>query len=529
MYVVARHHHRLLLLLAVLLYGAATGAAAAGGGPGGDDDGALLDLLQRVQSEALRAFGPRGFDPKLYVDMPLAAGADPGAAAAELPPAGGGPAPSRGEMGAFLARYLAPAGSDLAAADPPDLALPEPRGFLPRVQSGAARAWAREVHAMWWNLTRRVAPGVAAARHTLLPLPGRAVVPGSGYRELYCWDSYWVVRGLLVSKMYETAKEVVLNLLSLVERYGFVLNGARSYYTNRRVMVRDNQGQIHSLTRYQAMWNKPRPESATTDEQMASKLSSEVDKEKFYRQVASAAESGNPPDMTTLATTYIIPVDLNAFIYKMERDIEFFAELTGEHTTSKEFSETAKARQIAIDSILWNSEMEQWLDYWLPADVQCQGVYQWNSKSQNRNIFASNFIPIWLNAYHHSGVMRSLKASGLLHSSGIAASLLNTGQQWDFPNGWAPLQHLIVEGLVNCGSAEAREFAEDIATRWVRTNYAAYKESGVMYEKYDVEVCGRSGGSGEYKHQTGFGWSNGVVLSFLEEFGWPRGKEIVCS
>ena len=90
-----------------------------------------------------------------------------------------------------------------------------------------------------------------------------------------------------------------------------------------------------------------------------------------------------------------------------------------------------KARQIAIDSILWNSEMEQWLDYWLPDDVQCQvlkkdyaltyqtvmnrimiltwyvlyfqGVYQWNSKSQNRNIFASNFIPIWLNAYHHSG------------------------------------------------------------------------------------------------------------------------------
>ncbi|XP_025801375.1 probable trehalase [Panicum hallii] len=592
MYVVARHHHRLLLLLAVLFYGAATGAAAAGGGPGGEDDGALLDLLQRVQSEALRAFGPRGFDPKLYVDMPLAAGADPGAAAAALPPAGGGPAPSQGEMGAFLARYLAPAGSDLEAADPPDLALPEPRGFLPRVQSGAARAWAREVHALWWNLTRRVAPGVAAARHTLLPLPCRAVVPGSGYRELYYWDSYWVVRGLLVSKMYETAKEVVLNLLSLVERYGFVLNGARSYYTNRsqppllssmvleiyfgtgdldlvkkafpsllkehnfwmsdfhRVMVRDNQGQIHSLTRYQATWNKPRPESATTDEQMASKLSSEVDKEKFYRQVASAAESGwdfssrwmrNPPDMTTLATTYIIPVDLNAFIYKMERDIEFFAELTGEHTTSKEFSETAKARQIAIDSILWNSEMEQWLDYWLPADVQCQGVYQWNSKSQNRNIFASNFIPIWLNAYHHSGsvkyvneskskgVMRSLKASGLLHSSGIAASLLNTGQQWDFPNGWAPLQHLIVEGLVNCGSAEAREFAEDIATRWVRTNYAAYKESGVMYEKYDVEVCGRSGGSGEYKHQTGFGWSNGVVLSFLEEFGWPRGKEIVCS
>ncbi|XP_066393856.1 probable trehalase isoform X1 [Miscanthus floridulus] len=475
--------HPLLLFLTVL-YGATTGAAAAGGGGGGSGD-ALLDLLQRVQSEALRALGPRGFDPKLYVDMPLAAGADLGAAAAALP-LPGPLAASRGELDAFVGEYLAPAGSDLVAADTPDLALPEPRGFLPRVEQGEARAWAREVHAMWRNLTRRVAPGVAAAgppRHTLLPLPGRAVVPGSGYRELYYWDSYWVVRGLLVSKMYETGKEVVLNLLSLVEKYGFVLNGARSYYTNRsqppllssmifeiykatgdlvlvnkafpsllkehsfwmsdvhRVAIRDNHGRVHNLTRYQASWDKPRPESATTDEQIASRLASAAKKEKFYHQIASAAESGwdfssrwmrNPPDMTTLATTFIIPVDLNTFMYKMERDIEFFAVLIGEYTTSKEFSEAAKARQIAIDSILWNSNMEQWLDYWLPTDVKCQSVYQWNSKSQNHNIFASNFIPIWLNVHH----------------------------------------------------------------------------------------------SGDY---TGFGWSNGVVLSFLEEFGWPRDKEIVCS
>lgn len=99
----------------------------------------------------------------------------------------------------------------------------------------------------------------------------------------------------------------------------------------------------------------------------------------------------------------------------------------------------------------------------------------------------------------------------------------------DFPNGWAPLQHLIAEGLLNSGSAEARKFAEDIATRWVRTNYAAYKSTGAMHEKYDVEACGKYGRGGYYKPQTGFGWSNGVVLSFLEEFGWPQDKEIGCS
>uniref|UniRef100_A0A0E0F014 alpha,alpha-trehalase n=1 Tax=Oryza meridionalis TaxID=40149 RepID=A0A0E0F014_9ORYZ len=482
--------HKLLVFLVLFLFSvpllrpihmaptAAAAAAVAGGGVEAEAE-ALLGLLQRVQSEALRAFGPNDFDPKLYVDLPLAADASAAAALASLPRA----VPSRGEMEAYISRYFAPAGSDLvAAADPPDFER-DPPGFLPRVERAGARAWALEVHALWKDLTRRVAPAVAARpdRHTLLPLPGRVVVPGSRFREVYYWDSYWVVRGLLVSKMYETAKDIVLNLVYLVEKYGFVLNGARSYYTNRR----------------------------------------------------------DSTDMTTLTTSYIIPVDLNTFILKMEQDIAFFAKLIGESTTSEIFSEASKARHNAIESVLWNADMEQWLDYWLPTDGNCQAVYQWKSNSQNRAIFASNFVPLWLNA-QHSGlerfvdeaksvrVMRSLQKSGLLQPAGIATSLSNTGQQWDFPNGWAPLQHLIVEGLLRSGSGEARELAEDIATRWVRTNYDAYKATGAMHEKYDVVTCGKSGGGGEYKPQTGFGWSNGVILSFLEEFGWPQDKEIDC-
>lgn len=71
----------------------------------------------------------------------------------------------------------------------------------------------------------------------------------------------------------------------------------------------------------------------------------------------------------------------------------------------------------------------------------------------------------------------------------------------DLPNGWAPVQHMIVEGLVNSGSKEARSLAEDIAVRWIRTNYAAYKKTGTMHEKYDVEKCGAFGGGGEYVPQ----------------------------
>lgn len=71
----------------------------------------------------------------------------------------------------------------------------------------------------------------------------------------------------------------------------------------------------------------------------------------------------------------------------------------------------------------------------------------------------------------------------------------------DFPNGWAPLQHIIVEGLTRSGSEEARSLAQDIAMRWLRTNYVVYKKTGEMYEKYDVEKCGYYGGGGEYVSQ----------------------------
>ncbi|KAH8513203.1 hypothetical protein H0E87_006479 [Populus deltoides] len=98
----------------------------------------------------------------------------------------------------------------------------------------------------------------------------------------------------------------------------------------------------------------------------------------------------------------------------------------------------------------------------------------------------------------------------------------------DFPNGWAPLQHMIVEGLLRSGLKEARSLAEDIAVRWIKTNYIGYKKTGAMHEKYDVRKCGAFGGGGEYIPQTGFGWSNGVVLTFLEEFGWPEDRSIGC-
>lgn len=546
----------------------------------------LVTFLERVQETALVTFGQKDFDPKLYVDFSLKSDLSTTVTAFDKLPRNATGSVSLPDLKEFMHEYFDGAGDDLVYAEPPDF-VPEPDGFLPKVKNPQVRAWALEVHALWKNLSRRVSGSVLDRPefHTLLPLPGPVVIPGSRFREVYYWDSYWVIRGLLASKMYMTAKAIVTNLISFIDKYGYVLTGSRAYYTNRsqppllsamvhdiynrtgeldlvkkalpallkeyqfwnsgihKVNIQDDQGSNHTLSRYYAMWNKPRPESSTIDKAHASKLLNASEKEQFYRELASIAESGwdfstrwmrNTSDFTTSAITSILPVDLNIFILKMELDIASMAQIVGDNKTAECYLKAAQARKQAINCVFWNEEKGQWLDYWISDGTSSQECQRWKASNQNNNAFASNFVPIWIDLFNSDTsivekVRKSFQSSGLLGAAGIATSLIRSGEQWDFPNGWAPLQHMIVEGLAKSGSQEAKSMARDIAMRWINTNYVAYKETGGMHEKYDVEKCGDIGAGGEYIPQTGFGWSNGVVLAFLAEFGWPEDLKIGCN
>ncbi|PHT57798.1 putative trehalase [Capsicum baccatum] len=545
----------------------------------------LVVFLEKVQETALQVYGHKGFDPKLFVDMSLRQNLEVTVEAFNKIPRTVNGSVLKNDLDGFIGKYLGGADEDLVYVEPVDYVV-EPEGFLPKVKNAEVRAWALEVHSLWKNLSRKVSDHVLEKPelYTLLPLKNPVIIPGSRFKEVYYWDSYWVIRGLLASKMYETAKGIVYNLISLIDQFGYVLNGARAYYSNRRqppvlaamiveiykrtgdldfvtrslpsllkeyhfwnsgihkVTIQDAQGSNHSLSRYYAMWNKPRPESSTIDSETASKLPNICEKRELYRQLASAAESGwdfssrwmrNKSDLTTTSTTSILPVDLNAFLLKMELDIAFLANLIGESSTVTHYTEASQNRQKAMNSILWNAEMGQWLDYWLGNSNTAEDIYKWDDLHQNKKSFASNFVPLWTETLRSDNittqkVVQSLRSSGLLQPAGIAMTLSKTGQQWDFPNGWPPLQHIIIEGLSRSGLEEAKALAEDIAVRWLKTNCVTYKKTGSMHEKYDVTECGAYGGGGEYKPQTGFGWSNGVVLALLEEFGWPEDLKIDC-
>ncbi|KAL4019157.1 hypothetical protein IC575_022801 [Cucumis melo] len=543
----------------------------------------LVKFLERLQVVALNSFGKLDFDLKYYVDLSLKFDLNSTQIAFDALERSSNGSVSVENLRTFISNYFHSAGTDLVYSNPVDFN-PQPDGFLPKVENVEVRTWALDIHNFWKNLSRRVSDDLIhhPDTHTLLPLPEPVVVPGSRFREIYYWDSYWIIRGLLASKMYDTAKGIVINLISMIDEFGHVLNGARSYYTNRSqppllssmvydiylrtgdlefvrnslpalikehkfwnsgfhsVTVQNGNGN-HSLSRYYAMWNEPRPESSLVDEKLASKFANNYEKKHLYREIASAAESGwdfssrwmrDSTDLSTLATTSILPVDLNVFILKMELDISNLARAVGDYCTAEHFFEASLVRKKTINSIFWNSEKGQWLDYWLD-NGSYKGAHSWNARNQNQNIYASNFIPLWIESFYSDSrqmkkVLKSLRNSGLLCNAGIATSVINSGEQWDFPNGWAPIQHMIVEGLARSELPEAKALAEDIAARWLRTNYVAYKHTGFMHEKYDVQKCGDFGGGGEYVPQTGFGWSNGVVLAFLEEFGWPKDQKIDC-
>ncbi|KAG0555208.1 hypothetical protein KC19_12G152100 [Ceratodon purpureus] len=567
-------------------------------GCGGEDDraGELLCFLMKLQATAMESLGGGHevageedveFDPKLYVDLPLKGSLQVTAAAFQALPRGTAGFVEPDTLKEFLKEYFYEAGSDLVPYTPSDH-VANPEGFLPRVQNAAARAWGLKVHSLWPSLTRLVSPEVERQpdRHTLLPLQHPFVVPGERFREVYYWDSYWVIRGLLASKMTETAAGMVDNFLGIVDTHGFIPNGSRTYYENRsqppflgrmvravffatgdlslanralpllleeykfwtrdpyQVVVRDVQGREHKLSRYSALWDKPRPECSTIDKSIAGGFSKSK-KKQIFRNIATAAESGwdfssrwmgDGETLSSMKTASIIPVDLNAFLLQMECDIAFFARAVNNDKLFKHFTWAAEARRRAFDAILWNESMGQWLDYWLPlqkpADAR-KNVYSWDSSMSNRNIYASNFVPLWCSIFQPGDsridqVVEALSSSDLVQPGGIATSLKETGQQWDFPNAWAPLQHMIIEGLVMSGSRKAIAMAQTISHSWLRSNYMSFQRTGHMVEKYDARYCGKVGGGGEYTIQTGFGWSNGVVLILLNDYGWPEDLPLDC-
>ncbi|XP_033641630.1 trehalase-like [Asterias rubens] len=453
---------------------------------------------------------------------------------------------------------------------PPDWQLSP--AILEKIQDPELRAWASDLHTLWKDLGRKIKDDVDINKdqYSLMHVDNPFVVPGGRFREFYYWDSYWIIKGLLLSGMTDTVKGMLSNFISIVDQLGFVPNGNRIYYqrrsqppflipsvneylkvtgdfqfvrdnlptlqkeyefwmVNRSVEVRKQDGgsvESYTLNRYNVFMGKPRPESYREDVETAAGLP-EVDAAEVYSNLASAAESGwdfssrwfgQQGTLSSIRTKQIVPVDLNSIMCMNERLLAEFYEQAGDTVKAAEFTTAYQTRRSAIQNVLWKESTGVWLDYDLELSATRDEFY------------LSNILPMWAGCYGSEvgaakheidgKVLSYLKNEGVLdYPGGVPTSKKNTSEQWDYPNAWPPLQQMLIEALDNSDLKEAKQIAFDLAQKWTLTNYLAYKENKVMYEKYDVTNQGVPGHGGEYGVQAGFGWTNGVIMTLLDEYG----------
>ncbi len=419
-----------------------------------------------------------------------------------------------------------------------------------------------------WDVLRRE-PSADKKSSSLLPLRYPYVVPGGRFSEIYYWDSYFTMQGLIASGRVDLAQSLVRNLADLATRYGHVPNGNRSYYLSRsqppflaamvellvsvkgkaqykdylaaleaeyaywmegaenlrpgetaRNVVKMPDGAV--LNRYWDDRDMPRQESYFEDvitAQRSKRAAQEV-----YRNLRAGAESGwdfssrwlkDPQDLSSIRTMDIVPVDLNTLLYQLEKTLETAYGLDGASVKSARMHERAKARQKAINDYLWNDLDGFYVDYWL------------DEAQQSRQLTAATVYPLYfrLSTTQQADKIDAAVRENLLKEHGLSTTMLQTGQQWDAPNAWAPLQWLAAQGFAKYGH---EQLAKDITKRWSSAVIATYQATGKLTEKYNVNAAGKESQAGEYPTQDGFGWTNGVLRAFLAQDPSLAGDEPAC-
>ena len=399
---------------------------------------------------------------------------------------------------------------------------------------------------------------------SLITLPHPYIVPGGRFREVYYWDSYFTMLGLQVSGKTEMIENMVDNFAHQIESFGHIPNGNRTYYLSRSQppffalmvsLLAEIKGEAillqyrHALEKEYAFWMdgeaalttlakavqedipaltehrrvvilhdgsilnrywdddpSPRPEAYLEDVHTAQ--GSNRPSEETYRHLRAAAESGwdfssrwlsDAQDLSSIQTCDLIPVDLNCLLYFLEKTLVHTYRQLPDHTPVEVFKDRARMRKAAILKYAWNEAQGGFFDFNF-------------SKNQGSDIQSLAMVfPLFFqiaDAEQAKGVAKII-AEKFLRPGGLVTTLTPSGQQWDAPNGWAPLQWMAYKGLQQYGYTE---LAEKIRQNWTALIEKTYANTGKMMENYDVENPDAPGGGGEYPNQDGFGWTNGVYL-----------------
>lgn len=422
------------------------------------------------------------------------------------------------------------------------------------------------IKALWPVLAKT--PSAVPSGSSALELPNAFVVAGGRFHEMYYWDSYFTMLGLKADREQPLIESMLANFVSMIERYGHIPNGTRTYYLSRSqppfLSLMMDLSETHDpaldrqrldalkaehdywmagascldadgtcqhvvempdgslLNRYWDARDIPRDESYTLDVATAQKAGPRP-AALVYRDLRAGAESGwdfssrwfkDGKNVATIHTTDIVPVDLNSLMWNLERSIARRCAAVGDTVCAADFNAQADARKAAMAKYLWSARHKRFADW------------DRSTAKPTPSISAAILYPLFvgLATPDQADATAKLTEAKLMAPGGLRTTTVHTGEQWDEPNGWAPLLWIGVQGLDRDGKTD---LATDLASRWVRTVSAFYACTGRMVEKYDVEN-GQAGGGGEYPVQDGFGWTNGVTRALLDHPGTNSALSTTC-
>lgn len=458
----------------------------------------------------------------------------------------------RGTVPEILAAYKAQskkAGFDLRLFVNDHFTLPTQ---LSTVYLSAGKTLLQHIDNLWTVLKRnpREAP-----LSTLLPLPYPYIVPGGRFREIFYWDSYFTMLGLQEAGHMDLVESMINNFAYLVDQVGFIPNGNRTYFLSRSQppffalmldllpamqrlqylpqlekeydfwmsgadqlsageparhrVIRLPNGAV--LNRYWDNKNTVRPEAYYEETLLAKRSGRPVDE--IYRHIRAACESGwdyssrwfkDGLHLNTIETADIIPVDLNCLLLYLEESLSRLYMQAGQTESATRLQQAALRRREAIQQYCWHEELGFYVDYHFVRQ-----------QPQTDKLTLAAVFPLYFKVAtpQQAGRVAQRLEKSFLHAGGLLTTLVQSGQQWDAPNGWAPLQWMAFKGLQEY---QLHELAKKVCERWLHNCETVYAATGMMMEKYDVVNIAAKAGGGKHPNQDGFGWTNGVYIKLLQ-------------
>jgi alpha,alpha-trehalase len=390
---------------------------------------------------------------------------------------------------------------------------------------------AREYIDHYWKKLERYNPKDDGS---LIGLPKPYLVPASeeghdfDFNELYYWDSYFMVQGMLNDPH---RKEFVLgileNLLSLYKRFRIIPNASRTYLMGRSQppFLTSFILDVYNAYGLDKKWLANSMEIAKDEYRTVWLGTAKPNMRQVYRGLSRYYDINHLNDLAEAESGWdhtirfsrkcmeFLPVDLNALLYKYEKDFAYVAKLLGKDDEAHDWERHANHRKHAMDDLMWSDLKGMYYDY------------RYTKENRGNVDSLAAYFPMW------AGMVSDKKAAALVGSlrrferkGGLSTTdaqplgKLVPGPipaQWAYPNGWAPLQYVVIKGLQRYGY---NEDAKRIALKWIKSNTDWFNKHGVFLEKYNVVQPDKPPEKGLYPTQLGFGWSNAVYERLCQEF-----------